>query len=50
MLFYVWIDDEVWYEEILVNQVVSDDEWQVFWLKMESKKLLDKLLLLIWLF
>ncbi|WP_222842215.1 IS4 family transposase [Endozoicomonas montiporae] len=50
MLPYVRTDDEVWHEETPANQVVSDDEWQVLWLKMESKKLPDKPPSLIWLF
>ena len=41
---------EVWHEKTSADQVVSDDVWQVLWLKMESKKLPDKPPPLIWLF
>ena len=42
--------DKVWHEKTSAGQVVSDDVWQVLWLKMESKKLPDKPPPLIWLF
>ena len=43
-------EEEVWHEKTSADQVVSDDEWQVLWLKMESKQLPDKPPPLIWLF
>ena len=43
-------DDELWHEKTASDQVVSDDEWQVLWLSMESRKLPDKPPPLIWLF
>ena len=33
--------EEVWHEKTLAEQVVSDDEWQVLWLKMDNKTLSD---------